>query len=76
MGGSERRNVVISLYLLQNMRFRRSRNFMNKQLKMAFTNYEKLRFGRPWAGNYLFGALLEVSEKKEESEVFEVAKNG
>ena len=62
-GSSERGNVVISLDLLQNMRFRRSRNFMKMEVKMASKMDENRSFGCPWAGNSYFGKFLEVLEK-------------
>ena len=53
-GGSERQNVVISLDLLQNMRFRRSRNFMKNGGRNGIQNGENRSFGRPWAGILFF----------------------
>ena len=63
MRGSEKQNVVISFDLLQNMRFRRSRNFMKMEIKMASNIHEQLSFGRPWAGKLFFGRFLEVLDK-------------
>ena len=61
--GSEGQNVVISLDLLQNMRFRLSRNFMKMEVKMASKMDENRSFGRPWAGDLFFWRFLEVLEK-------------
>ena len=57
-GGSERQNVGISLELLQNMKFRRFRNFMKMDVKMASKMDENRSFGRPWAGNLFFGEVF------------------
>ena len=65
MGGSGRQNVVISFDLLQNMRFRRSRNFMKMEVKMASKMKENGALGALGLDISFVGKFLEVLENAE-----------